>query len=578
MTKRLITLLLLVFSLAAGRTAWASARFEIPNDVQKLMPGEATGLVAISSANELADRYVAILAEVGEDESASREGVLSLLESVLPGFTSEVDLDQPLFAVAGLPNLMGGGQPPFMLIVPLQDGAAKADTFAIAHGLENLYREGNYLAIASDPVLTPVAGIPELATHLPAGTLSATLDLADLVTNFRVFIEMGLSGIPIKDETADPPVTEGMSADEAAAVKTLVSQALDSVTRLDVSLGHDGDLLTMHTGLGIAPGSVLDPGPQPDFGKAQALTAALPRDTDFLQVIALDQTRVFAVFRDYYLLTMKSTLSDMDAEHAEKFDAWVEDYMNNMDLWANPMAAALSLGDDGMAVHMVMESADAKSARDRISQTLGDMADLDIGYNLTRAKDRKVAGVKFQVWDVDIDLEQFESVMPDHDGPAMSGTDRMQAEQLISILQRVMPTVYLGAKGDKLFMAADKNTDQLASMVEKAGRKGSPVPAVAAIAAKAGPDCQQVITGDLLAIINWVTDMLSDMTAEQHAVITDNPIPFQADFIIEGSDFGFDMGMDLPSLGNLVRAAKEMEAMTEDEAVEAETETTDEQK
>lgn len=568
MTKRLLVLMLLVFSLAASQAVWAGPSFNVPNEVQKLMPANATALMAVSSANELADRYIAIMAEIEKDKEVSREDIMGMLNEMLPGFTTEVDLDGPMFAIAGLPNLMGGGEPPFMVIVRLQAAAAKADSLAITKVPGSFFREGRYLALASDATLAPADGTPALAAHLPAGTISATLDLAGVISNFRPFIEMGLAGIPIKDETADPP-TDGMTQEEAAALKTLLSDAMDSVTRLDLALGHDGDMLTAHTGLGIVPGSVLDPGAQPDFGRAQALTAALPQDADFLQVIAMDQTRVFAAFRDYYLLTMKNALSGMDTEQAAKYSAWVEDYVNNMDLWANPMAAALRFGDKGVAVHMVMESDDAEGALDKLAGSLAGMSDLGIGYNLTQGKDQKIAGVKFQVWTVDIDLEQFESVMPDHPGPAMSGTDRMQAEQMVAILQRLMPTLYLGTKGDKLFMASDSDPKQLEAMVKQAGKKGKPVAAVTDIAGKAGPGCQQVITGDMLAIFNWVTDMLAELDEQEHAVIADNPIPFQADFTIEGADFGFDMGMDLPALGNLIRAAEELEAMeNEGEAAE----------
>jgi hypothetical protein len=135
----------------------------------------------------------------------------------------------------------------------------------------------------------------------------------------------------------------------------------------------------------------------------------------------------------------------------------------------------------------------------------------------------------------------------------------MQAEQMVSILRKVMPRIYIGAKDGKVFLASDDDTEALAQTVKRAGKRGKSNREVADIARDAGPGCQQVVTGDLLAILNWVTELMEELDAEERVVFEGNPIPFQAAFTVNEQDFGFEMGMDLPALSALIKAVEEME-------------------
>lgn len=558
MCKRYLVLLLAIGSVAAP-SVFAAGNFELPLDLQSLLPEQIAAVVAISSTNEFADQYEELLTAMNEDEEISREDVFELFDHVADNFTTYVNLDRPLVMAVGLPDMMGGGDPPFTIILPVREGIEEVAELSEDDEFAKSVFEGEYLALSTDPAYTPSQITPSLVEHLPAGVLSGTLDLESVILNFRPFVEMGLAGIPTRPEGAPTDSIPGFSIEEATALAETVRKVMDSATRLDLSLDRDRDLVTWHTGLGVKPGSALDPGPQPDFERALALTAALPEDQDFLQVLALDQTRMFTHFQDYYLIMMKNSLGGMSDDQADRYGAWVEKFIASMELWAQPMAAALHMEENSMAVVAVMESDDAEAAVAELSEILTGMNELGIGYALTRRDDEKVAGADFHVWDVDIDLAQFEAVMPHHEGPAMTGTARMQAEQVVSILRKVMPRIYVGNKDGRVFMASDGDPEALARTVKRAGKRSQPVHAVADIAAKAGPGCQQIVTGDLLAILNWVTELMEELDEEQRVVFAGNPIPFQAAVTIDGQDFGFDMGMDLPALSALIQAVEEME-------------------
>lgn len=563
MIKRLSALLLMLISLATFQVAMAAEKFDVPADALALLPADPAAVVAVTSVDAMVDQYNAIMAAIDED-AISRADLIEGIESELPRFSEFVAMDRPLVFVSGIPNLMGGGEPPLTFIVPLNPDFKDREAMLTEAGFAAHAVIGDYLAVSTVPTYAPATTPPDLAAHLAQGVITATLDLEMVVLNFRPFIEMGLAGIPTQSD-ANP---DGMTAEEVESLATTLRNVLDSVTRLDLSLGRDDNLITWHTGLGVVPGSALDAGPQPDFSRALDLTKALPTDADFLQVIALDQTLIFEAFRDYYLITMKGALSGMAEDQAARYGAWVENYLSSMDLWASPMAAALRMDDDGMAGHVIMEPDDADAGVEKLSEILNGMSELGIGYTLTQRENEKIGGVKFRAWDVDFDLEQFETVMPQGISPAMSGTDRMQAEQMVSILRKIMPVIYLGAKDGKLFIASDADTDALERMVKAAGKRGKPAASVAAIADKTGPACQQVITGDMLAIINWVTELMEEIDDEQRTLMEGNPIPFEATFTINNPDFGFNMGMDLEAMGNLIKAAKELDAMGHDDVGE----------
>ncbi len=556
MPRHVPIILLLLVSLTTVPAALAAATFDLPADVQKLLPNEPAAIVVVSSVNELADQYVAVLAAFDEGGDSRAELVASFGQLV-PGFLDFVDLDKPFVFVAGLPNPMAGGEPPFTYIVPMNPGFAGRDTLMANSDFVGHASEGDYQAFSSDPLYAPGTELPALTEHLSAGIVSASLDLRMVVENFGPFLEMGLAGIPTRSDM-NP---EGLTTEEAQAMATTLREVMASVSRLDLALGRDGNLITWHTGLGVIPGTALDAGPQPNFARAVDLTGALPADVDFLQVIALDQTRIFATFRDYYLIMLTGAVSGMEPEQAARYSAWVENYLTSMDLWASPMAAALRMDQAGMAAHAIMEPTDAEAALDKLTEIINGMTELGIGYTLTQRKDEEISGVKFRAWDIDFDLAQFEAVMPNESSPSMSGTDRMQAEQMVSILRKIMPVVYLGTKDGRLFMASDADTDALARMVKAADKKGKPVVAVTDAAAKAGPACQQVITGDMLALINWVTELMEEVDNEQRILIDGNPIPFEAMFTIENPDLGFNVGMDLQAMGNLIKAVAELDAL-----------------
>jgi len=550
MSKRFLIVVVVAFGWLSN-VALAAESVDLPADLVSLLPENPAALVAMSSLNELADEYVNITRAVGAE--STREDVFAIFGELLPNAAVVLDLDKPLVVAVGLPNIMAGENPPFTYILPLRPGFKDYESLG-GDGVMVRRTAGRYLALADWAGYSPAAEAPALLAGLTPAAVAATVDLAQIIQTFGPFVDMGLAMIPT-EEDEDPALM--------AALADAVHAGLASLNRWDMSLDHDGGYLSLYNGLKVNPGSALDLGPQPDFDRALALSGALPADADFLQVVALDQSRVMQAFEEYYVLSMQNSLVGLDDEQATKVGAWFRDYMDQMVIWASPMAAALSIDGPQLAAHAVFEPADPAAAT-TLTQLLDEMNDLGIGYSLTRQKDRKIAGVKFRMWDVEVDEDQVAKMMPESTGPDVMGAERMQAGQMLAILEKVTAPVYLGTDHGRLFLATADDTADLARMVKNARHKGKPRPLVAAVAAKSGPACHQVLAGDLLSVMRWMTGVVDELEADDLAFLTGVSIPFEASVTVDEPGFGVKMGMDVSSLGQLVAMVQAMEEADDD--------------
>ena len=341
---------------------------------------------------------------------------------------------------------------------------------------------------------------------------------------------------------------------------------MDSARRFDLAVSVAGEELTLHTGFAVHPDSPLDAGPQPSFEDALQLTRLLPKGGNIIQTMALDQTRQFEVIKPMYLMSMEEGLAAMPPEQAEAYRAWVASYIDSIDLFSNPLAASISMTEEGVTANMVMESADAGADLERFAALFAGLSDADIGINVKKMPTGKVAGVEVHSWTIGYDADKLAGFTADPMNPQMGGTGRMQAEQMIAFLRKVTPNINMAVRGEYLILSADPDPSQLTHMIQSSAQKrGAAIPEVAAVAARAGPACQQVINGDLMSIISWVTEWMEEIEDEEFEAIQGNPIPFTSAFTIENGEYGVDWTMDMPSVQRFVKAMEQLEAIDDDD-------------
>ena len=206
--------------------------------------------------------------------------------------------------------------------------------------------------------------------------------------------------------------------------------------------------------------------------------------------------------------------------------------------------------------------AKAAASLDRFAELFEGLSAADIGIKMKKMPTGKVAGVDVRSWTVDYDPAKLAGLSSEPLNPKMGGTGRMQAEQMIAILRKVTPNINMAVRGDYLILSADPDPANLAHMIQLAGqRRGAAHPQTAAVAAKAGPACQQVVVGDLMAVLAWITELMEEIEAEEYAAIESNPIPFSAAYTIDGPAYGLDWTMDMPAVKRFAQALEQMEAL-----------------
>jgi len=548
--------------------AWSADRtFQMPADMQKLLPSDPVFIVAVSSVNDLERQWLAIR-EMLDEGNGEPTDLAPWISEELPQFAKYGDMDRPLAVAMDLPNLMGGEEPPITFIIPISDSFGDQAKLELEEEGLTYFIQGRYLAFSMDPAYAPAAVVPDLALDLSPGFITSRLDLEAVVSAYRPMAEMSLDAManqpapPDTSETGAISQEHGMEAQDAAAIGDMARSIMDSLRRLDLALQIEGETLTLHSGFSVFPDSPLDPGPQPSFEEALQLTRLLPTGGNIIQTMALDQTRQFEVFKDFYVVAMEKEIASLPPEQGEAYRAWFTSYLESIDLFVNPMAASIKMSEEGMSANLVMKCVDPAANLDRIAALFAGLTAADIGIGLKKMPTGKVTGVEVHSWTVKFDEEKLAEISNGPKSPQMSGIGRLEADQMIGFLRKVTPNINMAARGEHLILSADKDPANLAHMIQMSGqRRGAANPEIAAVAAKAGPACQQAVTGDLMAILSWVTEWMEEMEGEEIVTIENNPIPFSSSLTIDGPHYGGMWTMDMRAVQRFVKAVEELEKL-----------------
>ncbi len=110
-----------------------------------------------------------------------------LLDKALPGLADLVDPGKPLALALVAPPPMGQ-DPVATLVVPLQDAGATIPP--LQDDFRSQALTGSYLAISTAATITVQDTVPALSRNLEPGAVSAALDLAGLLNQYRGLIDM----------------------------------------------------------------------------------------------------------------------------------------------------------------------------------------------------------------------------------------------------------------------------------------------------------------------------------------------------------------------------------------------------
>lgn len=566
MKLRLTTAFGLVLLLTAS-LVMAADPVELPKDLQELLPVDPAILFTCTSLEELDANWNEIQEAFADEDAEEPFDLLAWMREDFEEFDAAVAQDRPMAIALDMGPVMMGQEPYVTLVMPLKADFADRESLLEDDGETTTLIQGDYLAFHSGYGYQPAGVMPAIAQDMVPGVLNAVIDLEGLLLTYRPFVEMGLASIPVGIATTDTlpsgevvVTDEGMTQEEADALAAMIRALMDSVDRMDMGVGAAAGKIRFDMQLTTLPGSPLSPGPQPDFAEALALSGLLPDGGDFLMAIAMDMTPQFDVFKDFYILNMQRESEKMGDDIGPKYAAWFEDYLGMIDLWSKPLAGSYGFSTEGMVAHAAMASDDAQADADRLVALLEGMSDIGMGVTLTPLPGAEVEGVAVRSWTIAVDPETMTGLGGTVTDPELSAMGRMQADQLAAMMKKIVPGFSVAVQGDHVLMSADDDPAAMAGMIAAAAKAGGdPKESLAKVAQAAGPGVQEVVTGDMMAILNWVSGFMEEAGDEDWEVIKDNPIPFNGVYTIDGEKLGFAMNMDMPALKNLIRAFDEMD-------------------
>jgi len=486
----------------------------VPDDAARLIPPGSALVVAIASLDEAEAEWQGLAAAFGSTPANKDYSLLSAFGDGLPGFAGVVGHDQPLLVAVGLAGLVMGGGLDFTFVFPFHGDLTQLQYQGPGSPFVNLQQSGSYAALSSSTSLRPLSR--PTAVALPRGIISATVDLGLSLKLALPLLEIGMAQLTVAkpDSTGamQPPLIDPQ---DLPAINASLRTVAGSVTRLDLTIGRDGERYVTRNRLHLVPGSPLSPGPQPSFNEAAQLTALLPPGGDLVQVAAMDFTRPFAVFEALYLSDMRRTAAQLPPDAARDYVAWYADYLGMVPLTAQPVAATLRVTDDGAMVHAVMKTRDGKDAFARVTGLLDRLSALPVPLRLEPLQEEGFKGAEVRAYHVVLDARTLLAPVPGAvAGSPQAAAQVQQVAQVADLFGRLIPEIRLARAGRYLLASADRDREALAGMIKACrdeDERGQVDPRPADAAARGDGHVQEVIAGDLTAMWRWFAGLADNV-------------------------------------------------------------------
>ena len=541
----------------------------LPDDILDLLPAKIDLLVATESLAALDDQLFFLLNDPGNPDTDIHDRmVTNLLAEALPVATDAIDRQRPLAMALRIPTLLVAKEPRIVLVLPVtgtpDTTGLKAETY-----FDTATRKGSYMAFTSDVAYQAGDTRSPLALDFPLKLVAMRTDLKQFITTLRPLAEMGLGGLVMgasmqADTSEDTPETtepdtpqsmmQNMSVEQAQALADLIRSLMDSLDKMELGLDEIDGQLTANATLTVLPDSPLSPGPQPSFKEALELTRLLPHDQDLIQVSALSKVKQFGQFMEFYRLNMEQSVADLDPAAGQAFRDWYERYLDVVELTFQPYVATSNFDREGISGTSILATADPEAALADLSDVMDAYPDLGAGVTVDRAASIDLAGREVRTWQVNLDEQKLAETV------TAAGADQNDPVQsMTKLLRALVPTLYLYADDAHVVASAARNTDALAAVVRATGQRRAAVdPRVARAAAEAGDHCQQIVLGDLSALIEWAAVFAMEIATSDLEIYwpEGTELPFVQTLCVDNTLYDLNFSTPAEALQETIRAVR----------------------
>jgi hypothetical protein len=555
---------------------------ELPADAKALLPAGTSVLVVVSSLADAEAAWQELTRSLPQSDQAAEasEGPRALLQKLSPGLADAVATDRPLILALALGSPMQGTATSPAFLLPLRPDAP--DLSDLQGRFPGFIQRAGWLVVSQSPDYAPGEGSPELAVDLPSGTIAARADLESIIQVYRPLIEMGLMAMTQQQQQRQQQQQDaqqgpgdaagdsvaGMSPELMNATQETVAAILDSVRRLDLALQVGRETPLLQATLAVAPGSALDPGPQPDFDQALALSGILPEGAPLVVAAAIDETRLVERFRKPYELMVAAGAENMPPGLAEAYRQALLASLDEPELMAHPYAYSCDPAPDRLSLAFAMQHPHPEQM---LSQALAMFVPLQsMGLALLPGDSQEMNGIQVQPYALHVDVQKLSSLeqgVPSTSTPGESGADSIQVAEMARRIQDLLPPVWTAALKDEVLAVTGRGPQEIGDLIlaAQAGKRG-PDPRLQAAAARAGSSTQWVAAGDLRDILasslSWSqallpAEMQEEMTVPDMAGL--EPAPFTMTGGVRGPELEFSLECDLAGAIGLFAALSSME-------------------
>jgi hypothetical protein len=545
---------------------------ELPDELIQLMPADPDVLVVFPSAHELdrawADLRV-LIAEMDDDQDEELPGLKELMTREQPEMVAAIDWDKPLAMTLNLPNMMMGQEPVFAFIMPVGDQEMDFEALAAELKVATVKRLGDYLLFSQDPEFVMATAPSPLLDRLPRGTVAMCANLQTMWKQFSPMLDFALMAAtapkPAPEGEDSPPQPE-MSPEQVAALGDMVRTVMDSADILALGADLRGHDLSFTEVFVTIPGTVLDPGPQPDMQKALELTRLMDPDADWVGAYALDVNDQIQVYKEFYLLNLQEQMMALETEMDIDLAGVMEDYFATLHQFMVPGAFAMDLQGEQLDMAYVMATSDGQAIIERQMESQAKYGEA-LPFLVTKdLPEEKIRGHKVEGWDFEWDADQLGAMMTKElkDQPVDEDTAEI-LQAVTGMYQRFMPGMRMLATDDHFFVVMGRDTAPLKDMVEKARKnKGRIHKGLQKTAQQSGAHCQAVFQGDLATVLTMVFEMVEEFSKEDLAAMKLDPMPLSYIVRIDDLAYGVDYQVDLTGLPRFVKAIQELEELEDD--------------
>ena len=475
---------------------------KLPREALSLLPGSCEVIVVIGDPAqldaELHDLYRRV--DPAADDTVS---FLAMLDDFIPNVTAIIDPSRPVVVVWQVLSPLESAGVQRTVVLPLREEMRDEVALSVLTGVPRVEVSGGYAALATDPDYRPGGQPPDLAGGLPAGDLVMRADLETIVTLYRPLVEMGLMVLAQQqpataatDSTAAVAQLPGTLDPQTMATLTEVAGGfMDSARRLTVTADLADGQLELRKSLTIVSGSVLDPGPQPSFADAVALTKYLPPDSAYLSVSAVDLAAQLERFPALAEFLLQAATTEMSAEFADRYRGWLEQIFATARYWSQPVVQTTDITDAGFRYILLLQDDDASSTLDRLISSYSALGTVDLGMTLEAVGTREIAGHTASGYRMAFDPAVLAATT--HDTlSAMAYEDLLDLQAMFGL---VVPVFWVTTTDDLVIACGDpRGESALAELLQAVQTEGGRVPiAVSAAQAWSGEGTPYLVVGDL---------------------------------------------------------------------------------